>query len=79
MALRCAAVLAGLWAGVLLLLNDTVTRFTEYYGLVLGVVILIFALGLRKGLLGFVVDYWASRRKFSAGQAVTQADRGGGH
>ena len=66
-------------AGVLLLLNDTVTRFTEYYGLVLGVVILIFALGLRKGLLGFVVDYWASRRKSAAGQAVTQADRGGGH
>jgi branched-chain amino acid transport system permease protein len=41
---------------ILLLLNDVVTRFTEYYGLTLGVVILLFALGLRKGLLDFIVD-----------------------
>ena len=41
---------------ILLLLNDVVTRFTEYYGLTLGIVILLFALGLRKGLLDFVVD-----------------------
>jgi branched-chain amino acid transport system permease protein len=40
---------------ILLLLNDVVTRFTEYYGLTLGIVILLFALGLRKGLLDFVV------------------------
>jgi len=46
-------------AGILLLLNDLVTRFTEHYSLVLGIVILFFALGLRKGLLGFVVDVWA--------------------
>jgi ABC-type sugar transport system ATPase subunit len=38
---------------LLLLLNDTVTRFTEYHGIVLGVVILFFALGLRKGPAGF--------------------------
>jgi branched-chain amino acid transport system permease protein len=43
-------------AAVFLLLNDTVTRFTEHYGLVLGIVILAFALGLRKGLLGYLVD-----------------------
>jgi len=48
-------------AGILLLLNDMVTRFTEHYSLVLGIVILFFALGLRKGLLGFVVDVWAKR------------------
>jgi branched-chain amino acid transport system permease protein len=41
---------------ILLLLNDVVTRFTEYYGLTLGIVILLFALGLRKGLLDFIVD-----------------------
>lgn len=46
-------------AGILLLLSDMVTRFTEHYGLVLGIVILFFALGLRKGLLGFLVDVWA--------------------
>jgi branched-chain amino acid transport system permease protein len=48
-------------AAILLLLNDLVTRFTEYYGLVLGIVILAFALGLRKGLLGFLTDLWARR------------------
>jgi branched-chain amino acid transport system permease protein len=48
-------------AVILLLLNDLVTRFTEHYSLVLGIVILAFALGLRKGLLGFVVDQWAKR------------------
>jgi branched-chain amino acid transport system permease protein len=41
---------------ILLFLNDLVTRFTEYYGLTLGIVILLFALGLRKGLLDFIVD-----------------------
>ena len=34
---------------LLLLLSDTVTRFTEHFGLVLGIVILFFALGMRKG------------------------------
>jgi len=33
-----------------------ITRFTEYYGLALGLVILLFTLGLRKGLLDFAVD-----------------------
>jgi branched-chain amino acid transport system permease protein len=48
---------------LLLLLNDTVTRFTEYHGIVLGVVILFFALGLRKGLLDFVAEWVAHRRE----------------
>jgi branched-chain amino acid transport system permease protein len=48
-------------ACILLLLNDLVTRFTEHYSLVLGIVILAFALGLRKGLLGFLADRWAKR------------------
>jgi branched-chain amino acid transport system permease protein len=43
---------------ILLLLNDFVTRFTEYYGLTLGIVILLFALGLRRGLLDVVLDAW---------------------
>jgi branched-chain amino acid transport system permease protein len=43
---------------ILLLLNDFVTRFTEYYGLTLGVIILLFALGLRRGLLDVVLDAW---------------------
>jgi branched-chain amino acid transport system permease protein len=47
---------------LLLLLNDTVTRFTEYHGIVLGTVILFFALGLRKGLLDFVAEWFSHRR-----------------
>ena len=43
---------------ILLLLNDFVTRFTEYYGLTLGIIILLFALGLRRGLLDVVLDAW---------------------
>ena len=41
---------------ILLLLNDVVTRQTEYYGLALGIIILVFALGLRRGLLDFVIQ-----------------------
>jgi branched-chain amino acid transport system permease protein len=43
---------------ILLLLNDFVTRVTEYYGLTLGIIILLFALGLRRGLLDVVLDAW---------------------
>ncbi len=62
-------------AGILLLLNDLVTRYTEHYSLVLGIVILCFALGLRKGLLGLFVDLWAKRRapEQSAGAAQRAA------
>jgi branched-chain amino acid transport system permease protein len=48
---------------LLLILNDTVTRLTEYYGIVLGIVILFFAIGLRKGLMDFVVEWVAQRRE----------------
>ncbi len=47
-----------LGAAILLALNDVVTRFTEYYGLVLGLVILAFALGLRRGVLDFLKFAW---------------------
>lgn len=48
-------------AVMLLLLNDIVTRMTEHYSLMLGIIILCFALGLRKGLLGFALAAWARR------------------
>jgi branched-chain amino acid transport system permease protein len=47
---------------LLLILNDTVTRLTEYYGIVLGIVILFFAIGLRKGLMDFAVEWYEHRR-----------------
>lgn len=58
-------------AVMLLLMNDIVTKFTSHYGLVLGTVILLFALGLRKGLLDFVVDFWRDRAS-AGGMGKTQ-------
>jgi branched-chain amino acid transport system permease protein len=46
---------------LLLILNDSVTRLTEYYGIVLGIVILFFAIGLRKGLMDFAVEWYEQR------------------
>jgi branched-chain amino acid transport system permease protein len=51
---------------ILLLLNDFVTRFTEYYGLTLGIIILLFALGLRRGLLDVVLDAWRRHVSFAS-------------
>jgi branched-chain amino acid transport system permease protein len=60
-------------AAVLLLLSDTVTRYTEYFGLVLGIVILCFAMGLRKGLLGFGVEAWRDRAERQKAASVAVA------
>lgn len=46
---------------ILLMLNDLVTRQTEYYGLALGIIILAFALGLRRGLLDFITERLGGR------------------
>jgi branched-chain amino acid transport system permease protein len=52
-----------LGAMILLALNDVVTRITEYQGLVLGIVILGFALGLRRGVLDFLRLAWPGRSR----------------
>jgi branched-chain amino acid transport system permease protein len=54
-------------AVMLLLLNDFVTKMTTHYGLVLGLVILLFALGLRKGLMDFAADLWRDRQTPTSG------------
>ena len=54
---------------LLLTLNDTVTRLTEYHGIVLGIVILFFAIGLRKGLMDFMVEWYAQRRDGAGGRS----------
>ena len=56
---------------ILLVLNDVVTRHTEYYGLTLGIIILVFALGLRRGLLDVLVDLWHRRAALSAAGVKT--------
>lgn len=48
---------------VLSVLNDVITRGTEHHGLLLGAVILLFALGLRKGVTDFVADWFRLRRE----------------
>lgn len=60
-----------LGATMFLLLNDVVTKMTSHYGLVLGAVILLFALGLRKGVLDFIADHWRDRQQSS----LTAANR----
>lgn len=55
---------------ILLGLNDIVTRYTEYYGLALGIIILIFALGLRRGVLDVA---WPGLRR---GRRAPAAARG---
>jgi len=44
-------------AGLLLLFNDLVTRITDLHGLVLGVVVLAFALGFKRGVADFVAQF----------------------
>ncbi|WP_298279845.1 branched-chain amino acid ABC transporter permease [uncultured Bradyrhizobium sp.] len=56
---------------LLLILNDTVTRLTEYHGIALGIVILFFAIGLRKGLMDFVVERIAAQRERAGGGGRT--------
>jgi branched-chain amino acid transport system permease protein len=41
-------------AALLLLFNDVITRTTEYHGLALGIVVLLFALGFKRGITDFV-------------------------
>jgi branched-chain amino acid transport system permease protein len=43
-------------AVILSLLNDVVTRGTAHHGLALGAMILVFVLGLRKGLVDFILE-----------------------
>ena len=58
-------------AAILLALGDTVTRFTEYNGLVLGLVILFVTLGLRRGVLDVLME--ALRRRRSSALAARAA------
>jgi len=43
-------------AGLLMVFNDIITRTTEYHGLALGVIVLVFALGFKRGITDFVVQ-----------------------
>ncbi|MEN9330332.1 MAG: hypothetical protein RLZZ484_1520, partial [Pseudomonadota bacterium] len=45
-------------SALLLMFNDVITRTTEYHGLALGVVVLVFALGFKRGITDFVGQGW---------------------
>lgn len=41
-------------AALLMVFNDIISRTTEYHGLALGIIVLIFALGFKKGITDFI-------------------------
>lgn len=43
-------------AGLLLMFNDVVTRITELHGIALGIIVLLFALGFKRGISDFAVQ-----------------------
>jgi branched-chain amino acid transport system permease protein len=51
-----------LGAGVLILFNDVISRITPYHGLSLGLVVLLFALVFKRGLMDFIVSLALFRR-----------------
>jgi branched-chain amino acid transport system permease protein len=53
---------------ILQALNHYVTILTEHHGMVLGTIILIFVLGLRRGLADWIYEWFQSRRTSRAAQ-----------
>ncbi len=49
-------------AALLLLFNDVITRTTEYHGLALGIIVLIFALGFKRGIMDVAIQLFRSLR-----------------
>ena len=56
-------------------LNHYVTIYTEHHGMVLGAVILIFVLGLRRGLADFIHDWIVSHRTRRTARRLQEAPR----
>jgi len=55
---------------ILQALNHYVTILTEHHGMVLGTIILIFVLGLRRGLADWVYEWFQSRRTWRTAQQM---------
>ena len=64
-------------AVMLLMLNDIVTKHTEHYSLVLGLIILLFALGLRKGFVDYLAEIWQRRKAAQDAAPARRAARRG--
>jgi len=59
-------------AAVFLLLNDNITRMTEHHGIVMGIVLLAIVLGMRKGFLDVLDEWWQARKTRAAGFGVEE-------
>jgi branched-chain amino acid transport system permease protein len=55
-------------ASLLLLFNDVITRSTEFHGLALGIVVLLFALGFKRGITDFVQQLFQTIKNKRAAQ-----------
>jgi branched-chain amino acid transport system permease protein len=64
-------------AGLLIILEALVSSYSSHHGLVLGLAILVAALGLRKGVLDFVADAWRQRQSPRADQRPAIAPASG--
>ncbi len=50
-------------AALFLVLNDRITNLTEHHGLVMGSILLVLVLVLRKGMLDYIAEVWRERRE----------------
>lgn len=52
-------------AALLMMFNDVITRYTDLHGLALGIIVLIFALGFKRGITDFLLRFLrpASKKK----------------
>lgn len=55
-------------ASLLLLFNDVITRSTEFHGLALGIVVLLFALGFKRGITDFIQQLFQTIKNKRAAQ-----------
>ena len=55
-------------AAIMLLLNYIVTKYTHYWPLAMGAILLLVVILFRGGVMGFVMEQWSQRRKKKDGQ-----------
>ena len=67
-----------LGAVLLRILNDTVQSYTTHQEIVIGIVILVVVLGLRRGILDFIRDWWVERQQARLAQKARDEDTASG-
>ncbi|NYT84853.1 branched-chain amino acid ABC transporter permease [Pollutimonas harenae] len=58
-------------AALLMMFNDVITRYTDLHGLALGIIVLIFALGFKRGVSDFVLRLFRPASKKTETKQVT--------